>query len=671
MVTRRDYGPLVQGDRWVFSVDMPPGCFSTDTIFWMQLKRSPSPYDPGYGIASTANLKAVPLSDTSASFTFNETVTALIDEGDIWHQIKMRTDAGGVVTVYEGRIRVEPWSGEIPAAPTFVSVAGETEFGFETEGAFGDPAIANAGGNGSLDILGATPYSLNGSATGTAPITYLWTKLSGPGLVSFADATDPHTTARVDVDGVYVLDLAATNAAGTTHAQMTLTVTATLSALLTRMATGSRTAIWYEVDVNSGAAQTIDGSGNFSQLNDLGAGAYHAAQSTAGSRPQRATAQGPAGKTSMNFQDVARHLINTSIALAANKALFIVAVIKSAAAVTNQFGLFNNNDPNASTRFSPALGSQTSGGNKFFIISGTNNDANQTAALTAPVHDLQWHKWDFRFAAGVVPVGHIDGRALTPLFTTVTGLAAAVESIVLGRYGGFSGGAFYCAGVFESVSTVAGAACLSEEAAISYYTGEQTSLYFVSGYKWLGFEGQSNAARNHFTAPLVPPKTNLFREATDSTSLGVGAKDWGPLDPHGWIAGSAANQLSLLATTPSAAMVWFQGETDAISSSTTYSADLQALIAQHDALVGHTNTHWAVVKLNVNGTFTSGTNIALIRAGQVAAQAAMPTRISLVSVDDVALDVDGVHYTQPNYAIIWARCLAAIATHYGDTSWNP
>ncbi len=71
-----------------------------------------------------------------------------------------------------------------------------------------------------------TPASLNGSATtesGLAP-TALWTKISGPGNLIFADPNSPITTVTFSQAGDYVLRLTATNANGQTFSEISDTV---------------------------------------------------------------------------------------------------------------------------------------------------------------------------------------------------------------------------------------------------------------------------------------------------------------------------------------------------------------------------------------------------------------------------------------------------------------
>jgi hypothetical protein len=69
---------------------------------------------------------------------------------------------------------------------------------------------ATAGADLDTLLLPSSPSStfaaLNGSVTGTA-ITTEWTKYSGPGAVTFANATHPATTATFSLPGTYTLML--------------------------------------------------------------------------------------------------------------------------------------------------------------------------------------------------------------------------------------------------------------------------------------------------------------------------------------------------------------------------------------------------------------------------------------------------------------------------------
>lgn len=63
-----------------------------------------------------------------------------------------------------------------------------------------DPEIGTENFNGAIAILGVTPL-----------LTWLWTKVSGPGIVVFSDNTALDSTATFSAPGVYVLRLTATS----------------------------------------------------------------------------------------------------------------------------------------------------------------------------------------------------------------------------------------------------------------------------------------------------------------------------------------------------------------------------------------------------------------------------------------------------------------------------
>lgn len=90
--------------------------------------------------------------------------------------------------------------------------------------------VASAGPDQTVNItVGAT---LAGSATDDgfpsppATLTYLWAKVSGPGTVTFTDATNPTTTAQFSASGVYVLSLTASDSHLTNADTVTITANA-------------------------------------------------------------------------------------------------------------------------------------------------------------------------------------------------------------------------------------------------------------------------------------------------------------------------------------------------------------------------------------------------------------------------------------------------------------
>jgi len=64
------------------------------------------------------------------------------------------------------------------------------------------------------DVLASAPISLQGSAIDASAITVLWTKISGPGTVTFSAATSLTTTVTASVAGSYELQLTATDSFG-------------------------------------------------------------------------------------------------------------------------------------------------------------------------------------------------------------------------------------------------------------------------------------------------------------------------------------------------------------------------------------------------------------------------------------------------------------------------
>lgn len=72
-----------------------------------------------------------------------------------------------------------------------------------------NPAV-NAGSD---KITGITVGQF-GTATDTNPITLLWSKVSGPGNITFSAATALNTTLTADTDGVYTIRLTATDSSG-------------------------------------------------------------------------------------------------------------------------------------------------------------------------------------------------------------------------------------------------------------------------------------------------------------------------------------------------------------------------------------------------------------------------------------------------------------------------
>jgi uncharacterized delta-60 repeat protein len=72
------------------------------------------------------------------------------------------------------------------------------------------PSGVSAGGNQTKNAQ----FTQTGTATDTNAMAYAWTKVSGPGAITFGAATTPETTVSASIDGTYVLRFTATDAAG-------------------------------------------------------------------------------------------------------------------------------------------------------------------------------------------------------------------------------------------------------------------------------------------------------------------------------------------------------------------------------------------------------------------------------------------------------------------------
>jgi subtilase family serine protease len=92
------------------------------------------------------------------------------------------------------------------------------------------PPVVNAGSNQTITLPAAA--SLNGTVTDDglpsppATVTVAWSKVSGPGTVTFANPAAKVTTATFSVAGTYVLKLTASDSALTAGANITVTVNA-------------------------------------------------------------------------------------------------------------------------------------------------------------------------------------------------------------------------------------------------------------------------------------------------------------------------------------------------------------------------------------------------------------------------------------------------------------
>jgi hypothetical protein len=90
------------------------------------------------------------------------------------------------------------------------------------------PPIVNAGPD--QMVLLSNGAALNGFAIDDgrpagASLTYAWTKISGPGTVTFGNSTNATTTASFSATGQYLLRLAASDSQKTAYDEVSITAT--------------------------------------------------------------------------------------------------------------------------------------------------------------------------------------------------------------------------------------------------------------------------------------------------------------------------------------------------------------------------------------------------------------------------------------------------------------
>ncbi len=103
------------------------------------------------------------------------------------------------------------------------------------------PPTVNAGPQ---QIISSSPTTLQGTVTddgltGSGTQFTNWTEISGPGTVTFGNSHQTNTTASFSADGIYVLQLAASDGQYTNTSDVTIAVNPTLSVSLTAPADGS------------------------------------------------------------------------------------------------------------------------------------------------------------------------------------------------------------------------------------------------------------------------------------------------------------------------------------------------------------------------------------------------------------------------------------------------
>lgn len=121
---------------------------------------------------------------------------------------------------------------------------------------------------GTQQVLSSGPATLQGvvtddGLTGTGTRFTNWSQISGPGTATFANSHQPNTTVSFDTDGIYVLQLAASDGQYTNSDQVTIAINSSLSVSLTAPSDGSM----YSVPTNFLLqASASCGSGSVTQL---------------------------------------------------------------------------------------------------------------------------------------------------------------------------------------------------------------------------------------------------------------------------------------------------------------------------------------------------------------------------------------------------------------------
>ena len=142
-------------------------------------------------------------------------------------------DAAGAATTFDANYTIDNLLAYIRAGytPTNTALKATAHDG----GDIGAVAVYNAlpvvsAGSDASVAINALPTTLTATATDTDALTYAWTKVSGPGTVTFGTASTLSTTVDFSATGVYVLRFTATDTGAQAVADdVTITVTAASS----------------------------------------------------------------------------------------------------------------------------------------------------------------------------------------------------------------------------------------------------------------------------------------------------------------------------------------------------------------------------------------------------------------------------------------------------------
>ncbi len=198
---------------------------------------------------------------------------------------------------------------------------------------------------------------------------------------------------------------------------------------------GSALKYWWEVDSSH---VTLNGS-NVSQLDERVAAA-HATQATAGNQPAYTTAGGPNGLDCITLQDTGRRLNATISVAAANRyGVYVVSSVPSS-------GGRVPSECAASGATIVAIGYRNAGLTQLEGYADFTT-APQTAVVTSPAHDANFHLHAFRpLASGALY--EVDGSVVTVDFTG-TDTVKAYDTFRVGYGSALSAGAFWAAFIVD------------------------------------------------------------------------------------------------------------------------------------------------------------------------------------------------------------------------------
>lgn len=135
------------------------------------------------------------------TLTFRYTVSAGDETADLTHQSTSALSLGGSGTIKDSAGNNADLT--LPPIAGGNSIGGQSNIVIDTT----PPTV------GSLaEITSNASYPINATSSGAT--TFLWTKISGPGTVTFSSATSEDTSVTATADGSYVLRLTASDQAG-------------------------------------------------------------------------------------------------------------------------------------------------------------------------------------------------------------------------------------------------------------------------------------------------------------------------------------------------------------------------------------------------------------------------------------------------------------------------